>query len=457
MDEETGKILQRDFEEQKSRDRIERQEGVHLHTVPPPLPVSSVSSVNPVIQCTDDVSLIHPHCLPAMSWHNQFMPPMFSYFLYILSRRKKQKQATSAINSREGPVKRPSLQQKRESTGILLGVASADRILLSENSFTDSKTSSATRLWPPTDDVVVASLAFFMLVIVSVHVSGDRTARSPSLTSDADQPLIPNQKSPWLIPRGHRRSVAPGLPVEKAALLEELLQRTFPGRSSNECCHRLEIKTIEYPGSVEDSDQYGLTSEDESDCSPAQAIGHRAWGEPSMLPGNSECHGITVERECCDLQQLDLWADSLKDATGDAPNLSLNQTFVRKAREELSSGSCRDHFLEAQARRNKFLSRRYEGEIAVRQSVVNRIRQWIPSSTMWGECHPLIDAFPSKHLQHFPNLWTQQQNAPFQPWNDAYLWMHPPNDLREQCVSKLPFDGARGVAIQPVPKDADWW
>ena len=30
MDEETGKILQRDFEEQKSRDRIKRQERVHL-------------------------------------------------------------------------------------------------------------------------------------------------------------------------------------------------------------------------------------------------------------------------------------------------------------------------------------------------------------------------------------------------------------------------------------------
>ena len=33
MDEETGKILQRDFEEQKSRDRIKRQERVHLHSI----------------------------------------------------------------------------------------------------------------------------------------------------------------------------------------------------------------------------------------------------------------------------------------------------------------------------------------------------------------------------------------------------------------------------------------
>ena len=118
--------------------------------------------------------------------------------------------------------------------------------------------SSATRLWPATVDVVVALLAFFMPVIVSVHVSGDRTARSPSLTLDGDHAPIPNQKSPSLIPRGHRRSVAPGLPIEKAALLEELLQRTFPGSPSNECCDSLEIKTIEYPESVEDSDQYGL-------------------------------------------------------------------------------------------------------------------------------------------------------------------------------------------------------
>ena len=58
---------------------------------------------------------------------------------------------------------------------------------------------------------------------------------------------------------------------------------------------------------------------------------------------------------------------------------------------------------------------------------------------MWGECPPLIDAFASKHLKRFPNFCTQQQNALFQPWNDAYLWMHPPNDLWEQCVSKLRF------------------
>ena len=175
-----------------------------------------------------------------------------------------------------------------------------------------------------------------------------------------------------------------------------------------------------------------------------------------MSPGNSECQTILVEREYCSLQQLDLWADSLEDATGDAPNRSLDQICVRKVREELSSGSCRDPVFKAQARRKKFRSRRYEGEIAVRQSVVNRIRRWIQSSTMWGECPPLIDAFASKHLKRFPYFWTQQQNALFQPWNDAYLWMHPPNDQWEQCVSKLPFHGARGMAIQPVRKDADW-
>ena len=142
-----------------------------------------------------------------------------------------------------------------------------------------------------------------MPVIVSVHVSGDRTAKSPSVTSDRDHPPIPNQKSPSLIPRGHRRSVAPGLPVE-------LLQRTLIGRFSNECCDSLEIKTIEYPESVEDSDQYGLTSEAMSECTPAQAIGRHMWPEPRMSTGNSECHAIPVDRECCDLQQFDLWVDS---------------------------------------------------------------------------------------------------------------------------------------------------
>ena len=33
VDEETGKILQRDFEEQKSPHRIKRQERVHLNSI----------------------------------------------------------------------------------------------------------------------------------------------------------------------------------------------------------------------------------------------------------------------------------------------------------------------------------------------------------------------------------------------------------------------------------------
>ena len=127
---------------------------------PPPMLVSSVSSVNPVISCADNAPLIHPHCPPAVSWHNQFMPPLFLYFLYILSGRKKQKQATSAMNSREGPGRGVRLQRKRESTGISLGVGSAGRILIAENSSAESKTSSVKRLWPAMDDVVVALLAF---------------------------------------------------------------------------------------------------------------------------------------------------------------------------------------------------------------------------------------------------------------------------------------------------------
>ena len=187
-------------------------------------------------------------------------------------------------------------------------------------------------------------------------------------------------------------------PLRKRPCWKSGYRAPSQGRSSNECCDSLGIKTIEYPELVEDSDQYGLTSEAESDSTPAQPIGRRVWGEPRMLPGNSECHVIPVERECRDLQQLDLWAASLEDATGVAPNLSLDQIVVRKAREELSSGSCRNLFCKAQARRKKFQSRRYEGEITVRQSVVNRIRQWIQSSTMWGEYPPWIDAFASKHL-----------------------------------------------------------
>ena len=164
-----------------------------------------------------------------------------------------------------------------------------------------------------------------------------------------------------------------------------------------------------------------------------------------------------MERDCCDLQQLDLWANSTEDAAGDAPDLNLMQIRERGRRGESSLRPSGDLFFRAQARRKKYRSVKYKGEVAVRQCVVNRIVRWIQSSRIWGNCPSLTDAFSSKYLKRFSNFWTQHHNAPFQPWNEAYLWMHPPNALWEQCVPKLKFHGARGLAIQPVRKDADWW
>ena len=47
--------------------------------------------------------------------------------------------------------------------------------------------------------------------------------------------------------------------------------------------------------------------------------------EPRMLPGNTSCHAIQVEQDCCDLQPLDLWAHLTEDAAGNAPDLNLMQ------------------------------------------------------------------------------------------------------------------------------------
>ena len=115
------------------------------------------------------------------------------------------------------------------------------------------ETSPGTRLQPGTDDVAVPLLAFVMPVMLSVHFS-----RGSSLKLDKGlYPRVPDQQSTPVIPSGHRGSVAPDIPVEIAALLHRVLQRTFPGRSSTECCDSAEIKTIEVPVIGEESDQYG--------------------------------------------------------------------------------------------------------------------------------------------------------------------------------------------------------
>ena len=301
--------------------------------------------------------------------------------------------------------------------------------------------------------MAVALLAFVMPAIVSVHFSG-----GSSLKLDKGlYPRVPDQQSSPVIPSAHRGSVAPDIPVEIAALLDRVLKRTFQGRSSTECCDSAGIKTIEVPVISEESDQYGVPSEADSDSASAQALGRRVWAEPRISPGNTSCHVIQVERDCCDLQQLDLWVDSTENAAGDAPDLTLMQIRERGRREESSPRLSGDLCFKAQARRKKYRSVKYKGEWAVRQCVVNCIVRWIQFTTVWGNCPSFTNAISSKYLEGFSNFWIQQHNAWFQPWNEAYFWMHPPNALWEQCVPKLKFDGARGVAIQPVRKDWDWW
>ena len=165
----------------------------------------------------------------------------------------------------------------------------------------------------------------------------------------------------------------------------------------------------------------GVTSGAESDSASAQALGRRVWGEPRMSPGNTSCQAIQVERDSCDLQQLELWADLTEDTAGDATDLNLMQIRERGRREESSPRLNGDLFFKAQARRKKYRSVKYKGEVAVRQCVANGIVRWIQSTTVWGNCPSFTDAFSSKYFKQFSNFWTQQHNALFQPWNEAYL------------------------------------
>ena len=274
-----------------------------------------------------------------------------------------------------------------------------------------------------------------------------------------DCPPVPDQKSRSIIPRdAERRSVAPGLRVEIAALLDRALVDAVPGGPETLGPGVAEVKTVE----IHD-DQYGITSAAESDGPSAHCAVRRIWGWARMSPDNVACHVVQVEQDCCDLQHLDLWADSCETAQGGAePDLS---SVGRSRRSNIPTEtaawtpvwrSAAQH-QKTQAREKKFRSKRNKGEIAVRQCIVDRIMQWIQTTTVFGQCPPLTDAFEGKSSKRFDRFWDRQKNALFQPWNEAHLWLQPPSELWERCVPKLRLDGAWGVAIQPVRRDAAWW
>ena len=52
---------------------------------------------------------------------------------------------------------------------------------------------------------------------------------------------------------------------------------------------------------------------------------------------------------------------------------------------------------------------------------------------------------------------TRNQDAFQQSWLDEHLWLHPPNGLWENCVSKILGDQARGLALVPTMKHERWW
>ena len=146
-----------------------------------------------------------------------------------------------------------------------------------------------------------------------------------------------------------------------------------------------EVKTVE----VHD-DQYGITSEAESEGPSAHSEVRRMWGSARMSPDNVACHVVQVERGCCDLQQLDLWADSGETAQGGAdPDLS----SVRRSRRSnipTETAALRPVWRSAaqhqktQAREKKFRSKRMKGAVAVRQCVVDRIMRWIQTASVWS-------------------------------------------------------------------------
>ena len=82
----------------------------------PDLVVSPSPELSYTRPCTDDVPLIHSHCRPTIPWGNQFMPPLFSYFPYIIlgARERRLKTALHSPTQleREGPVTRAQAEPR---------------------------------------------------------------------------------------------------------------------------------------------------------------------------------------------------------------------------------------------------------------------------------------------------------------------------------------------------------
>ena len=123
-------------------------------TVTPDLVVPPSPALPYTSPCTDDVHLIHSHCPPTIPWHNQFMPPFFLYFLYIVlgarERRLKTALHSPTQREREGPVTRAQAKLRHQvglnSQEGFVGVFQSGK--LSQ----EYETSPGTRLQPGTDD-----------------------------------------------------------------------------------------------------------------------------------------------------------------------------------------------------------------------------------------------------------------------------------------------------------------
>ena len=154
----------------------------------------------------------------------------------------------------------------------------------------ESETSPETRLQQTAVDDGVASLVFCMPAIVSALISGIRVIRDLSPLV-GDRSPIPDQRSPSIIPRDvERRSVAPGLPVEIAALLDGALVDAVPGGAVSLGAGVTEVKTVEGH-----DDQDVFTSDAGSEGPSAHSEVPRMWGSAGMLPDNVACHLVQVE------------------------------------------------------------------------------------------------------------------------------------------------------------------
>ena len=163
--------------------------------------------------------------------------------------------------------------------------------------------------------------------------------------------------------------------------------------------------------------------------------------------------------ECADLQQLDLWADMDDMSAGVCTPLSRPLSNSKAQRSPARSSDRRVQHIKTQAGFKKYRKRKMDEVNPVRPEVFDRLAAWAARVDPDNKEFQLsIDVYGnSRGLQRLVMDGANPRSALNRPWSDKAVWVHSPESLWDQTVTKVIGEGAKGLALLPVRKSKPWF